>query len=804
LQQASAQMATTGEDESKKRKAEDSVDEPAAKKEAKEETEKEGDAAADGRAALKSAIGFNAIDTTLNVFSAMDSKVLMALTEGGMQYLLAGARANVAAKAGRYMYEVKIIESLNPSEAAQGQHGRSPQPRQTVRVGFSTAGSPLLLGDSEDCVYFDSEGWFGAGKQKRKCSQTFTREQVVAVLLNLDPSSPNANTVSLFRDGVRVSEPQALPEKLHGKALFPHVTYRNVSLQVNMGPAQLKPLPFKCRMIQTAAAADTLAAKDPSTGGKCEVIMPVALPDEGTFDWLDGFLEQNPSFVELSDRKLQDWAAASGLQRSPGVQHASNDKPSFAYGLRGMDDMSLQRVVKSIAPMVPRNYVIMEVKSNLIKDERAEVLRRFNLPSFKKTAMVVMGQPANDFKKRVQDRILNQKQIKIDAEWKAKKAEKERHRQIAQKQKELRKKAEEQKKKMEADAAKKEGEAKDEKMEDTKEEIKEEEVKEEPEDDGLGDAPPQAELTEEEGKVMFRPKLGAGDLAAPALARSLGLFTLPEKSEGYDEVKYAWEPAAKSQEYLKKWLLEAKRTTLLEHLQPSKQFTEKILSWQKQFLEWQQKQQAFKAKPPPKKDEQAEEAKAKLDIFGVEDVNNIGDGEPLYASFGPEDWALAQLRYELHLLQDAYRKDVQDVDRAQIPEGHLSYYYNKYFKKQLNPGAFHLKSNTELVSTFLKDTVSISGEPASLVSMLSPDMEVDDADIFVKFAEESRRERKRRQDAGDETTTLKYTPPTVHVAATSTTTTTTTAKPTVQPTWSQPRQSGGGGGWKGGGGWNRW
>ena len=33
--------------------------------------------------------------------------------------------------------------------------------------------------------------------------------------------------------------------------------------------------------------------------GKYEVIFPVAVPDEGTFDWLDEFLEKNPEYVEL-------------------------------------------------------------------------------------------------------------------------------------------------------------------------------------------------------------------------------------------------------------------------------------------------------------------------------------------------------------------------------------------------------------------------------------------------------------------------------------------------------------------------
>ena len=64
---------------------------------------------ADSRPTINAAVGFG-VDATLNVVPAMQGKagsglplyipqVLMALTEGGMQYLIAGARANIAMKA---------------------------------------------------------------------------------------------------------------------------------------------------------------------------------------------------------------------------------------------------------------------------------------------------------------------------------------------------------------------------------------------------------------------------------------------------------------------------------------------------------------------------------------------------------------------------------------------------------------------------------------------------------------------------------------------------------------------------------
>merc|ERR1711979_71538 len=151
---------------------------------------------------------------------------------------------------------------------------------------------------------------------------------------------------------------------LKGKTLYPHVSYRNISVQTNFGPTPLAPLPFACRCLSTASTADVVVNK-PSTpeDGKYEVMFPVAFPDEGTFEWLDSFLEKNPKYVELSDRKIVEWAASSGVIKPKSFgQKTSNDKPEFNFGLPGMDDMSIQRIMYKIAPVVPRNYVVMEVK----------------------------------------------------------------------------------------------------------------------------------------------------------------------------------------------------------------------------------------------------------------------------------------------------------------------------------------------------------------------------------------------------------------------------------------------------------
>mmetsp|Transcript_26699 Transcript_26699/g.61447 ORF Transcript_26699/g.61447 Transcript_26699/m.61447 type:complete len:897 (+) Transcript_26699:53-2743(+) len=808
------------EDDTKKRKAEEATTAEPKAKEAKKEDEfqEEKDATKETRSTIKDPIAFLPSHTTLNVVPTTGGRILMSLTDGGMQYLLAGARANVGMKKDRYMFEVKVVEALVPQDNTGPQaRARLPVPRQLVRLGVSTSDSSLLL-DDEDSVYFDSEGFFVSGSEKKSVTERkLTKDQVVAVVVNLDPKGQHPNTISLFREGKRVSSPMPLPEKLKGKMLYPHIVYRNVTLQTHFGPTPLKALPFKCKCFGSAASADVNVIKETplDKAQSFQVCFPVAFPDEGTFDWVDTFLQEHQEFVELSDRKIIEWAEKSGLQKPKAVNQLkhSNDKPDFNFGVPTMDDLSVRKILRTIAPAIPRHYLVMEVKGNLTAADRKEMLKRFSAPCYKKVAKVVMGEPNEEFKAKAMELLLAEKKVKAEADWKAQKAEKERQKQVKQKQKELeemRKKAEEARKKAIDDAKKKkaeleakqkaeadakkaeeakkkaeeagedaempEAEVKDEEME-AKEEVKdeeeddkkddvametkEEETKEEEEEE-MDESPPEVVLTEEEQKTWFRPK-PVTDLTTAVLSQAFGTFTLPEEGEGFDAIDYEWDDATKSQDYLRNWVLERKRTSRIEDLVPSDWFKERLGSWHKSFEEWNAKQKAHKegkTKPAEKKeptgDEEEEKADVKVDnIFNVEDVCDIGNGEPLFANFNFEDWALLQLRFELYLLAMAFKHDVDDADRPGVPEQHLQFYYSKYFLKQFMPKNYGMTTCQEVVE-LIKDTVLIDAETKVLqTNDLQEDVEVS---LFVKVTEENRRERQRRIDAGDETAKLKLTP----------------------------------------------
>merc|ERR1711920_1114527 len=169
-----------------------------------------------------------------------------------------------------------------------------------------------------------------------------------------------------------------------------------------------------------------------------------------------------------------------------------NDKPEIYLDIPSIDNGSIGAMIKSLAPIQPRNYIMMEVKGNLLSDSRAALLQKFPSDTFKKVAHVQLGEPSLEFKKKTQEVTLKAKQEQSDKEFKWKKEQEKREKEAekkrkavekaknkamkeaAKKQKELKKAAEAEKKEAEKKKAEEGGEETDEKKED--------EPKEEPEE----------------------------------------------------------------------------------------------------------------------------------------------------------------------------------------------------------------------------------------------------------------------------------------------------------------------------------
>jgi len=145
-----------------------------------------------------------------------------------------------------------------------------------------------------------------------------------------------------------------------------------------------------------------------------------------------------------------------------------------------------------------------------------------------------------------------------------------------------------------------------------------------------------------------------------------------------------------------------------------------------------------------------------VDVFTHENINDIGNGQPMFANFAYEDWTLLSLCYELHLLVHAFRHDVNDPDRPSFQESQMTYYYEKYFGKSFaDLKLMNLESFGGLCE-LIHETVTLN-EKSKFVEVLLPE----DAPIdkILRQTEKHRRDRQQCVDAGDESAMLKFTKP---------------------------------------------
>merc|ERR1712039_411202 len=131
--------------------------------------------------------------------------------------------------------------------------------------------------------------------------------------------------------------------------------------------------------------------------------MGVGLPDEGTFPFIDLFLEENPHYTELSDRSILRWAKACDVWPKNSYSY-SKDKPGLDFGMRELDEATLRRALSTASSYYDRGYLVAEVKNNLL---------------------------AESFKKRVHDELLHEKKWNVITEVKKKYALEEKKRSMA-------------------------------------------------------------------------------------------------------------------------------------------------------------------------------------------------------------------------------------------------------------------------------------------------------------------------------------------------------------------------------------
>lgn len=292
-------------------------------------------------------------------------------------------------------------------------------------------------------------------------------------------------------------------------------------------------------------------------------------------------------------------------------------------------------------------------------------------------------------------------------------------------------------------------------------------------------------------------------------------FSIPMNAqlEGFHEVKFS-KSMKESKDVFNGWIKANRLHSKVEGLKPSAWYREKMAEWNKfktavkAIASKAKMEEAKKAAEEAKKAEGGEEVKkeqvkeeTKEEEKKEEDKTEAEKNDVDVKEWSNEDWMLADLRYELHMLTFAFAKDVEELIKKQKEEketkeaeakekgedkeaekkdkdsdeeeeeepepphtqftvNNLDFYYRLYFSgaKLLQPATWGCTDLREVCQP-IADLVNI-GEDDDIVS--SKMVEEFGLSSILELTESARQERKDRQVAGDENAVLKFKAPVVN------------------------------------------
>merc|ERR1712129_600210 len=106
---------------------------------------------------------------------------------------------------------------------------------------------------------------------------------------------------------------------------------------------------------------------------------------------------------------------------------------------------------------------------------------------------------------------------------------------------------------------------------------------------------------------------GTPDLTPYMLSASFTKYSIPEKDEGFAEIRFEGQKEAKCVEHLKAYKLQNKIMMRMEELNPSAWFREQNDKFSRQNQQWHQKQNDFKSQVARKAADAQSKAKRKAD-----------------------------------------------------------------------------------------------------------------------------------------------------------------------------------------------
>lgn len=308
------------------------------------------------------------------------------LEDEGFSYLLSGVRATWGVTTGKVYFECKVtgLASVELPDAED--------PKNVVRVGWSTDSANLQLGEDKLSYGYDSSGKKVTDSEFAEYGQTFGAEDVIGCYLDLE-SEPK--TISFSKNGEDLGVAYELTDSLEEKALYPHVLIKNAEFSVNFGSQEEPWFPAKEGYTFMQSVGEEFlvhGTRGPTTKKECEVIMMVGLPGSGKTTWVNKQVDENPDkkYNVLGTNSIMEKMKIMGVARKRDVGGYSKLMDKAAKCLHRLFEL---------APSKKRNYILDQ--TNVYLSAQKKKMRPFE--EFNRKAIVCIP-TQEDLKKRTEDR----------------------------------------------------------------------------------------------------------------------------------------------------------------------------------------------------------------------------------------------------------------------------------------------------------------------------------------------------------------------------------------------------------------
>jgi len=287
------------------------------------------------------------------------------LTDGAFAYCWSGARARKGITSGKYYYECHVLD--NPPVDMPD---TKPRNQNIMRIGWSYADTPLVLGEVEGSFGYGGTGKVSTMRNFVTYGIPFTVGDTVGCYTDLSASKP---TISFSVNGKFYGKAFSIPRKYHGKPLFPHVFLKNVKITTCFGrnpPSWSQRDNFGYTWLNHATPGYVANPPQmaPRSKAECEMVMMIGLPATGKTTWATNYVKNSgKNYNILSTDLILDQMRVYNLRRQ------GNFGERFQR-LMKMGSSAFNKLV-NIARTKTRNYVLDQ--TNVFPRARSKKINNF-------------------------------------------------------------------------------------------------------------------------------------------------------------------------------------------------------------------------------------------------------------------------------------------------------------------------------------------------------------------------------------------------------------------------------------------